>query len=99
MHILHIYKLATKQIWIKKAQTTHNQENLYKNRKKIHKNMCKKGYMSPLPPHLNLTMSSLGAGEPQPRTKIQKYKIKEIKQGTNIDKLTLKSKTQPHPIN
>ena len=51
------------------------------------------------PPHLNLTMSSLGAEGTQPRTKIQKHKTKKIKQDTKIDKLTLITKTQPHPIN
>ena len=44
-------------------------------------------------------MSSLEAKKPQPRTKIQKYKIKKTKQDTNTYEQTHKSKTQPHPIN
>jgi len=68
-------------------------ENFQKN---FHKNVCRRVY-DPL--HLNLTMSSLGAEEPQPRTKTQRYKIKKTKPNTNIYEPTHKSKIQPHPLN
>ena len=44
-------------------------------------------------------MFSLGAEEPQSRTKMQKYKIKKTKQDIKIYELTHKFKTHPHPIN
>jgi len=44
-------------------------------------------------------MTSLGADEPQPRTKTQKYKTKKTKQDTNICELPHKSKTQPCATN
>jgi len=46
-------------------------------------------------------MSSLGDEETQPRTKSANHnkKHKDTKHDINIDKITHKSKTQPHPIN
>ena len=52
------------------------------------------------PPHLILTMYSLGAEEPQPTTEHPKQNktYKSTKQNTQIHKLTHKSKLQPPPI-
>ena len=74
-----------------------NKEKLYKIWKIFTKVCAKRGHDSS--PHLNLIVSTLGAEEPQPRTKTQKYKTKKTKQDTTIYELTHKSKTQPHPIN
>ena len=80
MHILLIYKLATKQLEIKNQSKRHKQPRNQKNYPKIenysqksfHKNMCQKGIW--FPSHLNLIMSLLGAKELQPRTKTQNTK-------------------------
>ena len=61
------------QIPIKKAQPTPKPRKTIPKLKIFHKNMCKKRMWLP-PLHLNLTMSLLGADEPQPRTKIQNTK-------------------------
>jgi len=68
-------------------ETKKNYNNNWKSFTKIY---AKRVYDSL--PHLNLTMFSVGAEEPQPRIKI-------TKQDTNMYKLTDKSKTQSHPIN
>ena len=54
---------------MKKAQTIPKLRKLHKNGKIFTKIWAKRLYDSP--PHLNLTLSSLGAEEPQPRIKMQ----------------------------
>jgi len=94
MHILLICKLATKHLEIKNQSKRHkqpqNQEN-YTKTQIFSQKYVQKGYITP--PHLNLTMSSFGAEETQPGTKIETQKTKRTKQDTNIYKLTHKTKT------
>ena len=90
MHILLIYKLATKQLEIKnqsqRAQTTPKPRKKIQNWKICRKICAKRVYDSP--PHLNLTVSLLEAEEIQPGTKMPKHKTKQTKQCTNIYKVT-----------
>jgi len=78
MRILFICRLATKPLEIKnqfqKEQKSQKPKEAIQKLKKFHKNgknMCKR-VNDFSPPHLNLTMFSLGAKEPQPIRKTPK---------------------------
>ena len=92
MHIRLIYKLETKLAniknqsqWYKKSPEAKKKK--YTKLKNFHKNMHSKRVYDLTPPHLNLTMSSLGADEsllPQKHTKTKKTKSRKNTKSTHI---------------